>query len=86
VITITVASLFLANQLFFSPCLLLDGFCSLADHLEPIKFGQVAVLNDLVYIRQQILLSALAILLLLLTFDALLFEIVNRLLFVATFV
>jgi hypothetical protein len=73
---IAIASLLLTNQLLFSPCLLLNGFCSLAHHLKPIQFAQVPILNDLIDIREQILLPAQTILLLLLPFNALLFEIV----------
>jgi hypothetical protein len=83
---IAIASLLLTNQLLFSPCLLLNGFCSLAHHLKSIQLAQVPVLNDLVDIREQILLPAQTILLLLLTFNALFFEIVYRLLFVGAFI
>jgi hypothetical protein len=74
---IAIASLLLSNQLLLSPCLLLNGFCSLADHLKPIQFTQVPILNDLIDIREQSLLPAQTILLLLLPFNALFFEIVN---------
>jgi hypothetical protein len=81
-----VIPLFLSNQLFLPSRLLLYSFCSLAYHLKSIQLAQVAVLNNLVDIRQQILLPAQAILLLLLPFDALLLQIIYRLFVVMAFV
>jgi hypothetical protein len=81
-----VIPLFLSNQLFLPPRLLLYCFSSLAHHLQSVQLAQVAILNDLVDIRQQILLPAQAILLLLLPFDALFLQIVYRLFVVMAFV